>query len=301
MNHLFRLIVSLLLLFFIGRSVDWSAVTQAILALPSLVLVGALFLQIASACVAALRWQLVMRTLAIPASFFFYLASYFKGTFFNQGLPTSIGGDALRILDATRITTSKEKAFFGVLIDRLMGVAGLIILNFGALVLGGGILAFTAELSLGILLVLALLALVLLFFLARFSFFQRGGMLGMLGRLSQCFRQVNATPGLLLQQLGLSLLVHLLAMFAFYILASGLGLSYPFFVYLVLVPPALLLTVLPVSLAGWGVREGALVGLFVLIGAPRATVLTCSLLYGFNNLVASLPGLVVYLRQRGKL
>ncbi len=80
-----------------------------------------------------------------------------------------------------------------------------------------------------------------------------------------------------------------------------MGLSYPFFVYLVLVPPALLLTVLPVSLAGWGVREGALVGLFVLIGAPRATVLTCSLLYGFNNLVASLPGLVVYLRQRGKL
>lgn len=45
-------------------------------------------------------------------------------------------------------------------------------------------------------------------------------------------------------------------------------------------------------------REGALVGLFVLIEVAKASVLTCSLLYGINNLMASLPGLVVYLRQR---
>ena len=90
-------------------------------------------------------------------------------------------------------------------------------------------------------------------------------------------------------------------MASFYILALGLGLSYPFSVYLILVPPAILLTVLPISLAGWGVREGALVGLFVLIGAPRATVLTCSMLYGLSNVVVALPGLAVYLRQRAKL
>ncbi len=123
----------------------------------------------------------------------------------------------------------------------------------------------------------------------------------MIGRLSKRFRQANATLPLVLQQMGLSLLVHLLTMSSFYALAAGMGLQYPFEVYLVLVPPALLLTILPVSLAGWGVREGALVGLFLLVGAPKATVLTCSMLFGLNNLAVALPGLAVYLRQRGKL
>ncbi len=152
MNHLFRFAVSLLLLYAIGHTLDWTAVAQALQSLSPWTMAAAFCLLLASSCTAALRWSVIMRTLGMPAAFSFYLASYFKGIFFNQGLPTSIGGDALRILDVARIASSKEDAFFGVLIDRLIGVAGLIVLNIGALLFGWGILAAQAELSLAALL-----------------------------------------------------------------------------------------------------------------------------------------------------
>ena len=80
-----------------------------------------------------------------------------------------------------------------------------------------------------------------------------------------------------------------------------MGLDFPLQVYLVLVPPVILLTILPISLAGWGVREGAMVGFFLLVGADKSTVLTFSILYGLVALAASMPGLVVYLTQKNTL
>jgi len=64
---------------------------------------------------------------------------------------------------------------------------------------------------------------------------------------------------------------------------------------MVIVPPVILLTLVPVSLAGWGVREGAMIGLFTLIGASKAAVLSMSLLYGMVLVLTSLPGFYVYL------
>ena len=65
-----------------------------------------------------------------------------------------------------------------------------------------------------------------------------------------------------------------------------------------LVPPAIVLSGLPVSIAGWGVREGTLVALFSLAGGDPAAVLALSLTYGVIALGASLPGLVVFLDPR---
>ncbi|MGI6639497.1 MAG: hypothetical protein ACOX4Z_10775 [Desulfobulbus sp.] len=78
----------------------------------------------------------------------------------------------------------------------------------------------------------------------------------MLGRLSRRFQQANATPVLFLEQLGLTLLTHLLAILAFYVLATGLGLRYPFSVCLILVPSALLLTTLPSPWQAGGCVKG---------------------------------------------
>jgi uncharacterized membrane protein YbhN (UPF0104 family) len=78
----------------------------------------------------------------------------------------------------------------------------------------------------------------------------------------------------------------------------ALGLRYDLVTYLAIVPPALVLTVIPISIAGWGVREGVLVSLFSLIGADRTVVLMMSLIYGMLLILASLPGLVVFLKSR---
>ena len=300
-HHLVKLAVSVALILLIGRSVDLHAMAEAVAAIPPPMLAAALALQLASNCVAAGRWRLIMRRIGVPGSFAFYLRSFFKGALFNQGLPTSIGGDGLRILDAARVAAHGEDAVFGVFIDRVIGLTGLLLLNIAALLLNRALLPDWVVLPLLGVLTLFTTTLAGLFFLARIDLFQRGRVLGFLGRLSNRYRQVLSSTQDLTLQTGLSLLTHLLAMGAFAMLGSGAGLHYPLQVYLALVPPAVLLTILPVSLAGWGIREGAMVGLFLLVGADKSAVLTFSITYGLVNLIASLPGLPVYLVQRHRL
>ena len=143
--------------------------------------------------------------------------------------------------------------------------------------------------------------LILLFFLRQFRFFVVGKYLGFLGRLSERYFQVYSSVKSVGVQLGLSILTHLLALTAYFMIGRGVGLDFSLQVYLVLVPPVILLTILPISLAGWGVREGAMVGFFLLVGADKSKVLSFSILHGLVALVASLPGLAVYLTQKNKL
>ena len=72
-------------------------------------------------------------------------------------------------------------------------------------------------------------------------------------------------------------------LFRFFVLGRALGSLLSFLDCMLLVPPALLLSALPVSLSGWGVREGALAGGFALIGAPPADIVAISILYGLTS------------------
>jgi uncharacterized membrane protein YbhN (UPF0104 family) len=95
-------------------------------------------------------------------------------------------------------------------------------------------------------------------------------------------------------------LIHFVSMLAVYFLGIGVGLNYGLLTFLVLVPPVMLLTIAPISLAGWGVREGGMIGLFMLVGADKTLVLSMSVLYGLILIAASLPGLYLFLMSRHK-
>ncbi len=297
-NYAVKLGMTTVLLILIFRQVDparaWQAVSQVS---PARILL-AMILQLASNCVATFRWSLIMARIGFRRPFSFYLKSFFKGAFFNQGLPTSIGGDGIRILDCSREKGTAEDAFYGVFIDRIVGLAGLLLLNICALLFNRRLLPPSVYYPLLLILVALFSGLILLFFLRRFRFITTSRILGYLGRLSERYFQVYSTLGSIALQTGLSVLNHLLAMTAFYVLGISIGLDYPIQVYLALVPPVILLTILPISLAGWGVREGAMVGFFLLIGADKSRVLSFSILYGLLALACSLPGLVVYLGER---
>ena len=293
-----KLAVAGLLLALIFRSVDSRSTAAAIAAASPLHLLTALFLQTACNAVAALRWRLIMARLGFQQPTLFYLQSFFKGVFFNQGLPTSIGGDGIRILDCIRQGNSAEDAFFGVFIDRVVGLTGLLLLNMTALLLSHHLLPPRVEYPLLLISAALTAGLILLFLLRKFSFFAAGKYLGFLGRLSERYFQIYSSLSSISLQLSLSIFVHLLAMGTFFMIGRAVGLHYAFYIYLVLVPPVILLTILPISLAGWGVREGAMVGFFLLIGADKESVLALSLLYGLIMLASSLPGLAVYLTEK---
>ena len=301
LTYAVKLGVSGLLLFLISRTVNLNDALTSVRQLPFSLLILAILLQLASNSVAAYRWYLIMRCIGFTRNFLFFLKSYFKGCFFNQGLPTSIGGDAIRILDCSRDNSSPHAGFYGVFIDRFVGLAGLLILNAGALLFSGAILPSRIRYLLLSTLLVMLTTLVLLLYLRKFTILTRNRWLAFLGHLSEKYADVYATALSATIQLGLSILIHLLAMTAYYALGVGVGLDYPLHVYLVLVPPVVLLILLPVSLAGWGLREGAMLGFFLLVHADRSKILSLSVMYGIVNLIGSLPGLFIYLAQKNRL
>lgn len=301
-QYILKISITGLLLSFIFHNIHPEEIIDVVTAVSPLYLAAALLAQLLCLTTAAYRWRLIVRRLGFTAPYSFYLGAYFKGAFFNQGLPTSIGGDGVRIYDCAKVTGSSEDAFFGVFIDRIIGLTGLLLLNISALLLNHTLLPpKTYRLLLSSLVALAG-GLLLLFFLRKFSFFAVGKYLGFLGRLSERYFQVYSSLPALSSQLGLSVLIHLFSMSTFFLLGQGVGLELSAQIYLVLVPPVILLTLLPVSLAGWGLREGAMVAFFLLVIAEteKPRIVSLSLLYGFVAAVASLPGLIIWLRRKKK-
>lgn len=291
-----RLLVSVSIMALILRSIDirqaWQVARDA---RPDWLLL-AVSMQLGSTAIAAYRWQLIMRNLGFGQTFSFYWDSYFKGMFFNQGLPTSIGGDALRVLDVARRGFRKRDVLVGVAIDRITGLGALLLLALAATLVGPAVLPPQVARAIQWLAAVGVLGFCGLFVLGRWSWLDRAPRLAVVKTASDRLRQTVSRHRFLL--LLSSLLVPLCAMLAFFAIGQALGLRYDLLTYMAIVPPALVLTVIPISIAGWGVREGALVGLFSLIGADQTVVLMMSVVYGILLILVSLPGLVVFLRGR---
>lgn len=298
---LVRIVVTLLILGLIFRSVELDRVLDHVKEIvPRLLVLGIIF-QLLSTTLAAYRWFLVMKPLGYGHEFGFYLRSYFKGAFFNQGLPTSIGGDAIRVVDVARMGCRKRDAFYGVFIDRVLGLVGLLILNLAANALNPDLLPRGMFLTINLLVASGILGFVVLLFLRHLDWLKRWRITRLFHTISQQLSQVLVAPRDYAIQLGLSVAVHFLSLLAIFLVGRSVEMPFDLLTFLIIVPPVLLLTLIPLSLAGWGIREGAMIGLFTLIGADKVNVLTMSILYGLVLVIASLPGLQVYLKGKHNL
>lgn len=296
---LVKVLISCTILGLILLSVPLEHICDVIRHADSRLLLLALCIQFVSTTLSAYRWQLIMHHLHFGQSFNFYWCSYFKGSFFNQGLPTSIGGDVLRVLDVANLGFRKRDAFYGVLVDRGIGLLALVGLSLSVFFFSAHLLP--ANVYYLVLLITALLfvALALLVCLWKYYNLQHHPRLILINLLLETLHKSLAKQRVLLA--GTSLLIPILAIVGFFITGWSLGLRYSLDVYFLIVPLSILLTIIPVSLAGWGVREGTLLALFSLLGADHATVLAMSALYGFMLIIVSMPGLLIYLIEEQKL
>src|SRR3546814_17969172 len=107
------------------RISDWSSdVCSSDLPLPAVLAVGLLAAILA---ISSLRWWLVGRAIGAPLPLKDCVSLMFIGGFFTQVLPTSIGGDAVRILLAGRRGLPYGKAFSGVVLARASGLLALVV------------------------------------------------------------------------------------------------------------------------------------------------------------------------------
>ena len=297
-----KLLVSLALLAAIAQSIELETVGGLVLALSPAMALAAVLSLAAIAVVSALRWWLVIGAIGTPQPFTRVLSLMFVGSFFTQMLPTSVGGDAVRIWQLSRHGIAVDRAFIGVMLERITGLLALVFM------VVGGVLWLGPSLSPPVLGSLLLASLPVLFGgLALLCCLDRlprglqalplvGRALRLLAEMAGDTRSVLLRPGLSLVLLLLSAAAQVLSILAFFFLAQGLGLRLDFLAACAVVPAIILITFVPVSFAGWGVREGASILMLGAVGLNGDEAVALSVLFGLALILAGVPGLVLWLR-----
>ena len=247
--------------------------------------------------IVALRWHLILSAAAPSPGPATLLKLVFVGLFFNQVLPTGVGGDAVRAWRRSRLGIGLGPAVRSILLDRAWGYAVLVILYVAVLPSLLRVLHETWE-RVGVVAVLAaalagLLALVSLDRLPRPLSDLR--VIAPFAELSRQSRRLFMYPRRCGAVLGLSFLTIALTIIAFKLIADSIGSRLSLGTWTMVVPPVTLIQLLPVSLAGWGVRETALVVALGSFGVPAEAALATSILLGLCMILAGLPGGLIWL------
>jgi uncharacterized membrane protein YbhN (UPF0104 family) len=302
-----RVLGSLILVGLLVWRIDWRQVAAAFAQLDVTYWLLALGLYVLTQGVSALRWRMLAATLGLGGRLWDYFSYYFVGMFFNLVLPTSVGGDVVRAWYLGRPDRSspdgdvqavgrRTAAFLSVLADRVNGFAVLIAVACVATLccptaLPGWIAGTVA--GIGAAGLLGLLALPFLPHL-RQVLSARPRLARMLDGADLCLRDRRSMVSVTL----LSLVVQLANVVLAWLVGEGLGLPVPPLYYGVLIPLVSILTLLPISLNGMGLREAGTVLLLAPLGIGSASAVTLSLLIFAVYAAASLAGGVFYLLDR---
>jgi len=300
-KNVIKLLITIALFAYISTKVDFDGVAKYITRADVPLLLMALTLAILSTVLAAYRWRLIMDKLGFVQTPRYYFEQYFKGSFFNQALPGSIGGDAVRIVNLRGNGYPLSLCVHGVFIDRIVGLVGLLVINLVSIAFLPALLPSVVTTPLLLICVGGLSGFLVLIFMHRVHFLARIKLLRIFTELSKSFYVVYRTAKAAWTQIGLSVLVHLFSVLCVFALARAVRLDIEVWTYCLLMPPVFLLMIVPISLAGWGVREGAMVAMFGYIGAPKEAILAVAMLYGVTVIISSLPGAVVWISEKRRL
>ena len=272
-------------------------------------LVAAAFgLNVVGWTISVFRWRVLLRTAEVEVRFPVLLQSYLSGIFFNNLLPSTVGGDTLRMYDSWRWGAGRAGAVAVIAVDRLMGVLALLLFAVAALVLAPQIIRELPLLPLWVGLgaagVLGLAALCLL-------------------PLSQVRRRaepwIDRLPGIvqrpiqkasgalqayrddrpaLRKAFGLSALLQLNVILHFWLIATAMGLGVGLLALFLIIPISLAVMTIPLSVNAVGIRENVFAFFLALYGVgPSGALAFAWIAFGLILLQGVIGGVVYALRR----
>jgi uncharacterized membrane protein YbhN (UPF0104 family) len=299
-----KLALSAGLVWYAFSKIDFSSAWTTLISLPLAALLAAIGLLAVQLVLGAYRLRQLLGHLDHNPRLISLLDIVWIGAFFSQTFVSFVGGDAMRIWRLMRRSgVSAAVATQGVLLDRLAGFAGVVCVLLITIPFLVPMLE-SFEMKLGLLLIAGgVLAFIFCVFILR--------------RLPERLRQTRgievplrfASLGLQIARSGrsgvtvllLSVVIQLANVLILFILARGLSIGITFGLCLLFMPTVLFLSMLPISIAGWGVREGAMVASLSVLGVPAHQSLALSICFGLCLILISLPGGVIWFISRSKV
>lgn len=258
--------------------------------------------------VGCLRWRMLIGHLGLVIPLRQALLSYYVGMFFNNFLPTGVGGDLARTVHLNLRGHGLKPLISSALADRTIGLAVMLLLGAVSLVLSPELrLDPDRKLYLAGLIALGLAGGALLFWYSDRLPFEN---------LSRRYRHTRLRRGLIeivhmvfayrtalgrvFLALLLSVVMQSLVIVTYYLLARGVGIELSLITFFSFVSMVQVAASLPISLGGLGVREGVLVALLAGVGVDIQLGVALSLLFLLALWLCSLPGaaVLVFARMR---
>lgn len=302
-----RLGISAALLYFVLRSIDLPSFWERVKSMNPAWILLALVAYAITQSIGVWRWNRLLRAQHIEVEPRKLTESIWVSMFFNNFLPSNIGGDVVRIADTAPAAGSKTLATTVILVDRVLGLTALV------LVASAGALAATligvhvpgarwlflatfvgAAAAISVIAMPQLVghALLPLRALNKPWITERA-----LGVEDAVIRFRNA-PNALMGAFAGALVVQI-TIVAFYLLtAEGLSVPLPIFLGAVLIPVSLVVQMAPVSINGFGVREAVFAFFFRRFGLPTDAAVALSLVSTGMVMSLSLVGGFFFLRRR---
>ena len=278
-----RILVSLALLYLALRGINFTAIQSRLSQINVGWIALAVLITVVQIFIGALRWREISELCQAPLTDLQAFRYNMIGAFFNQTLPSSIGGDAMRLWLVNRTGAGWRAATYSILTDRAVGLIALALMIVASLPWSYGMIANSHG----------RLALVLVDFAA---------LLGGLGFLLLGYLpwpwlkhwwptkhihacSVIANKVIFDRRSGpkiaiLSLSIHVLAVVIAWCAVRSIAAPADFEQVFMLIPPILLITMMPISIAGWGVREATMMVAFGYAGPAQTDGTVVSILFG---------------------
>ena len=303
----------------ISRDVGWGNLAKTFLAIDLSVLVLCLGIFALGQIIVGLRWWLLLRSQGIFISIAAAVKLHFLGLFYNNFMPSSIGGDLVRAWYVTHHTDKRLEAALSVFVDRAIGLTSTLViaLFFYSVFLSGtdmvirqqhegdgGLLASVAKYRAILIWAVVIVCAVFVLFLSNKKGRElfRKGFEPVSRRGAEVIRKIinaviiySRSPGTILAVFALTICMQLMVITGFYFLGENIGVGVSIKYYYVFFTLTWVLGAIPVSIGGVVVVEGSLIVMFGLVGVKQEAASALALCQRAVWMLTSLPGAFIHL------
>lgn len=294
-----KILVSFGILFFLVRRIDVIELVSKLsdISIPYFVL--SVIFAVLAVIVISGRWCFIIdKIIGFPLLFSSAMRATFAGLFVGQILPGTIGMDVVRGCVIWKDGIHKKSLIVSLVMDRLISLFAVICMMGVVLPFLIPVLPYNIHVFMWFIFVTILASPVLIYAIIKVEVIWKW-LKEIVTKLG--FGNLKLSKYILFYSLAISVVGHGLVILSGFFMSNALGIDTALWMWMVLMPVIILITAIPISINGWGIREGAMIYLWELYGVAEVDAFLTSICLGIVALLASLPGMWFLIKGKKSL
>ncbi len=285
---LIKVFVSFIFIYAVVSKLDLNQIVYEFKIIKLNYFILAALLYLSTMLVSTKRWSYFVKA---EKSFFELFQLYMVGTFFNLFLPGTVGGDVVKAYYLYKGTQKRGDSLVSVFMERYMGLLALLLIATVSIVVGYNYVKGTFVIKFFIIILLVFIGgTIFVSFFPYEIFYKR------LKDVRLNIRDFIFHRRIFLATLFLSLIVQALGNFVVYLLAESINMDLPMSIHFMFVPVISVISMIPVSFSGIGLREYLFLHFYGLVNITKEKAVILSILWFVVMVVTGIVGMIFYIK-----